>query len=117
MVRGRKSSWNSESKMMRLPAAYETQIFEFARELDQSSVIADSEIRLTESDLQSHIDAVLMSLRISDRRPAKRLLHKLRDRLRRCRQGRLVESRQSECETSIATNKKLAQKEHTTSAD
>lgn len=71
---GRKSAWNNPTKMIRLPAKYETEIVEYAKRLD-----SDSES--TGVDLQSHINAVLLTIPPRQRRDAAKLFKKLTDHL------------------------------------
>lgn len=76
---GRKSTWNhTPTKMMgRLPAIFESQIFEYARKLD-----SESESGATDqvAALREHMDAVLLSLRPSERKAAGKLFKKLLER-------------------------------------
>lgn len=71
---GRKSSWNGPTKMIRLPAKYEAEIIEYAKRLDSDS-------KSPEVDLQSHINAVLLTIPPRQRAEAAKLFKKLTDRL------------------------------------
>jgi hypothetical protein len=63
--------------MMRLPAEYEHQIVEYAKQLDSEAESAE----LNLAALQGHVEAVLLSLRPGDRRAAAKLFNKLLARL------------------------------------
>ncbi|MBD2462277.1 hypothetical protein H6G89_14610 [Oscillatoria sp. FACHB-1407] len=76
---GRKSAWRSPTKMMRLPARFETQIVDFAKALDSDS---ESLTRLTEQEIKDAIAAVVVSVRPGDRRAANLLFKKLLAKLR-----------------------------------
>ncbi len=79
---GRKSSWRSPTKMMRLPARYESAIIDYAKHLDSASESNEFESKSNElATLRSHVDAILLSLRPGDRASAKRLFNKLLARL------------------------------------
>lgn len=80
---GRKSRWNGETKMIRLPAKYEAEIVEFAKLLDSTepgevSIAASS---VSRSRLDEEITAVLFSIPPSQRRSANQLFKKLLKRL------------------------------------
>lgn len=71
---GRSSNWRSATKMMRLPARHEAEIFVYAHRLDSGEPVPGDE-------LQQAIDAVLLSLRPGDRKSARSLFKKLLRRL------------------------------------
>lgn len=75
---GRKSDWRSPTKMMRLPAAYQEQITEYAKLLDSE---AQSETITLHDQVEAQVNQLLVTLKLSDRAAAKKLFKKLLIRL------------------------------------
>jgi len=82
---GRKPTWHSQTKMMRLPAVYESEIVAVARRMDAGEVIEESPPlgqTFTQSELDEAIAWVLVRTPPSNRAATAKLFKKLAARIR-----------------------------------
>lgn len=81
---GRKSQWRSPTKMMRLPAVYESEIVAIARRMDAGEAIDDAPQlgqTFTQTELDEAIAWVLVRVPPSNRAATAKLFKKLAARI------------------------------------